>query len=380
MTYRENLQLHTIGLVLLHDNGTAILDQFGETIPTYDQKHIFESAKVSILLRFCIFILQAVAWNHLRLSHHIFSSLFNPLHSPFCLQVFTSFYPSVRRGNYEDLDNGSNGNSYLDPLQITSTRRSSDNRDWFPKIVPTGGYLGDQVPLCDDLPSKPFLRKGAKYRLLGGSSRPLWHYEVDEWDQDKEVRRMTLDSSSDLYNELCKPQNPPPRASTLQSGSGTASFNSSLWGAPFCSGSNTQCDSGTLLEGNDGIKECGNNETSCTIDNCEDGSIETPASESVKRIVVESVNTGDPLRGGTLARIRATVIANSLRDKVDFYFTEDASSVSPQWIFITTVAAQLEGTETEQVVSFPRNNTNGEGEIRFTLPKCTLEAGCKQVS
>ena len=65
MTYRENLQLHTIGLVLLHDNGTAILDQFGETIPTYDQKHIFESAKVSILLRFCIFILQAVAWNHL---------------------------------------------------------------------------------------------------------------------------------------------------------------------------------------------------------------------------------------------------------------------------------------------------------------------------
>ena len=312
------------------------------------------------------------------LSHHIFSSFFNPLHSPFCLQVFTSFYPSVRRGNYEDLDNGSNGNSYLDPLQITSTRRSSDNRDWFPKIVPTGGYLGDQVPLCDDLPSKPFLRKGAKYRLLGGSSRPLWHYEVDEWDQDKEVRRMTLDSSSDLYNELCKPQNPPPRASTLQSGSGTASFNSSLWGAPFCSGSNTQCDSGTLLEGNDGIKECGNNETSCTIDNCEDGSIETPASESVKRIVVESVNTGDPLRGGTLARIRATVIANSLRDKVDFYFTEDV--MSPQWIFITTVAAQLEGTETEQVVSFPRNNTNGEGEIRFTLPKCTLEAGCKQVS
>ena len=52
----------------------------------------------------------------------LFSPLHHPLHSLlfFYLQVFTSFETSVRRGNYEDLDNGSNSKSFLDPMQITA--------------------------------------------------------------------------------------------------------------------------------------------------------------------------------------------------------------------------------------------------------------------
>lgn len=283
----------------------------------------------------------------------------------------------MRRGNYEDLDNGSNLKSTLDPLQITAPFNRPDNRDWFPKIVSTGGYLGDQYPLCDDLPDRAFLRKGSTYRLLGGDSRPLWYYEDGDWPQQKDLYRMTLESGSALYNKLCKPPpNQPSRDTTLQTGLGVAFFDSTLWGAPYCSGKNIRCDSGDWLVGNGIIKECGNNETSCTIDNCEDGSLPASAVESVKKIVVESVNT-DSLRGGTLARIKATVITGSIRDKVDFYYTEDASAATPEWIFISTVAP-IKGTE--QVVTLPRVNNFGGAEIRYTLPKCTVASGCKQVS
>lgn len=43
---RENLQLHSIGLVKLNEDGTPVLDQFGKTIANYEQKDIFEAAKV----------------------------------------------------------------------------------------------------------------------------------------------------------------------------------------------------------------------------------------------------------------------------------------------------------------------------------------------
>jgi hypothetical protein len=83
---RENLQLHSIGLVKLNDDGTPVLDRFGKRVANYEQKHIFEAAK-----------------------------------------VWTSFGESYRRGNYEDLDWATT--SYLDPLQI----KDAGGRDWFPK-------------------------------------------------------------------------------------------------------------------------------------------------------------------------------------------------------------------------------------------------------
>lgn len=84
---RENLQLHSIGLIKLHDDGTPMLDRFGSLISNYEQKHIFSASK-----------------------------------------VWTGFNPSVRRANYEDLDWSTT--SYLDPLQISDV----NDRDWFPKV------------------------------------------------------------------------------------------------------------------------------------------------------------------------------------------------------------------------------------------------------
>jgi hypothetical protein len=171
---------------------------------------------------------------------------------------------------------------------------------------------------------------------------------------------MTLDPGSDLYNALCTPRNPvvglPP--TTLSAGEGNANFDITSFGAPFCTGSNTKCDSGTWLEGNSLEKECGSGDdaTSCTIDGCIDGSVDDSEllktsgasfnpqrflTESVKKIVVESV-AGNDLRGGTPVKIKATVISGEngfFRDRVDFYYAEDASN--PDWIFITTGQSQL---------------------------------------
>ena len=83
----------------------------------------------------------------------------------------TEFYTSAgiyalppTLGNYEDLDWASS--SYLDPLRI----RNVNDKDWFPKIDLNEGYIGDRFPLCTDLPQHHFLKQGAKFRLLGGSS------------------------------------------------------------------------------------------------------------------------------------------------------------------------------------------------------------------
>ena len=56
-------------------------------------------------------------------------------------KIWTAFQKSTRRGNYEDLD--WTGGSFLDPLQLNDV----NNRDWFPKIDLTGGYIGDKYSL-----------------------------------------------------------------------------------------------------------------------------------------------------------------------------------------------------------------------------------------
>ena len=75
-------------------------------------------------------------------------------------------------------------------------------------------------------------------------------------------------------------------------------------------------------------------------------------------------------------KIKATVISGEngfLRDRVDFYYAEDASN--PHWIYITTVTP----VRGEHIVALPRQ-TSFATEIRYTLPKCSATAGCKQVS
>lgn len=147
---REVMQLFSIGLTLLHDDGTEKVDEEGNPISTYTNDEIMSMAR-----------------------------------------VFTGFVPPDRRGNTDNslgLDH-----SQIDPVY----------HDKYPKHDLTGGYIGDGYPLCVDLPDKMFLRKGAVYRLLGNTREPQAFEDDENIYNDPASRVMALDEASLLRQELC---------------------------------------------------------------------------------------------------------------------------------------------------------------------------------
>lgn len=112
---REIMQLFTIGLWQLYPNGTRILDAQGNPVPTYNNSHIMNFAR-----------------------------------------VFTGLNLQANRPNIEE------GGNYIDPMLMMAPWH-----DVYPKPDLDGGYLGDGYPLCADIPPRAFLMKGARYRFSG---------------------------------------------------------------------------------------------------------------------------------------------------------------------------------------------------------------------
>jgi len=78
-----------------------------------------------------------------------------------------------------------------------------DWRDPFPKSNLDGGFIGDKYELCVDVNYKSFLKKGAHYRLLGGSSSPEMTKDPSYFsDPANSVLRAELDPTSALYLRL----------------------------------------------------------------------------------------------------------------------------------------------------------------------------------
>ena len=154
---REIMQLFSIGLLALNEDGTPKRDEYGTLIETYTNEDIMSFAR---------------AW--------------------------TGFQRHDPRGNYEDDTTGGSRNR-LDPLYIDERWR-----DRFPKSDLTGGYIGDFYPLCVDVPEKMFLRPGAKYRLLGAD--PMPELMVDHpnlrYGELYNIKRMVLDPTGDLFAAL----------------------------------------------------------------------------------------------------------------------------------------------------------------------------------
>ena len=145
------MQLFSMGLVQLKMDGSPKLDQDGNTLLSYTNDDITSLSR---------------AW--------------------------TGFDLQPRRGNVEGYYNR------IDPMRIIP-----EWRDRFPKSHTTGGYIGDRYPLCSDFPSKPFLRKGATFRLLGSSSLPELMSDPSEFEYEDSVTRVVLDESSSLRSLLC---------------------------------------------------------------------------------------------------------------------------------------------------------------------------------
>jgi len=156
---REIMQLFSIGLILLNDDGTEKVDENGIPIAAYTNDEIMSMAR-----------------------------------------IFTGFVPPSLRGNTEEamgIFRNALDETVIDPVY----------HDRFPKHDLTGGYIGDGYPLCVDLPDKMFLRKGAVYRLLGNTREPQAFEDSPYIYDDGSSRVMALDETSMLRKELCKDVN-----------------------------------------------------------------------------------------------------------------------------------------------------------------------------
>jgi hypothetical protein len=151
---REIMQLFTIGMYKLKQDGNKILDINGVPIRTYTNEDIVEYAR-----------------------------------------VWTGFDARVHRGNIENYYW-----NHVDPMKINIAFR-----DIFPKMGLDRKYIGDGYPLCSDLPEKHFLKAGAKYMLLGGSSLPELMTDPKKWASDPLTKRLKLQANGleSLFTKLC---------------------------------------------------------------------------------------------------------------------------------------------------------------------------------
>lgn len=160
------MQLFTIGLELLNQDGTRQLDDAGEPKPTYSNDDVANFAR---------------GWTNL---HH--QGVNTKLNSEFDFMFDWRF-------------------NKIDPMWLPS----SNARDVFPKtsLLVDGkrGYIGDKVPRCDAMPSRPWLRKGAVYQFRKSAQTEMGKQDVD-WATKEWVNwpRMVLDpATSSLYAKLC---------------------------------------------------------------------------------------------------------------------------------------------------------------------------------
>jgi hypothetical protein len=118
---REIMQLFSIGLWQLNDDGTPKIDpNTNQYIDTYTNEDIMSFARVW------------TGWNN-----------------------------QAVRGNIALVNENANDNM-VDPMVL-----KADHRDRFPKTTILGkGHLGDTYPLCSGLAPQHFLKKGAKYRYV----------------------------------------------------------------------------------------------------------------------------------------------------------------------------------------------------------------------
>jgi len=153
---REIMQLFSIGFVRLNMDGTPVTRPDGTVEQTYSNFDVMENAR---------------AW--------------------------TGFDKQPSRGNIETLT----FLNRIDPMRIDTRWR-----DYLPKCDINGGYIGDGVPLCVDLPEKQFLKVGAKYRLLGSTPTPDLQYDPPQWASFNVKRVVLQRKTSALYRKLCNPR------------------------------------------------------------------------------------------------------------------------------------------------------------------------------
>ena len=164
---REVMQLFTIGLWHLNQDGTPALDERGELSPTYGNRDVMTYAAV---------------WTGLTTRQP--RSNIETGHA--------------KEGRLRGTTVGSRNE--LDPMQIDPLKH-----DTLPKpLLGSRGYLADGFPLCADLPKRHFLAKGAKYRLIDEVSAEGETFDSDYYAQGSQLGRFRPQpGESELHAALC---------------------------------------------------------------------------------------------------------------------------------------------------------------------------------
>ena len=150
------MQLFSMGLWQLHDNGTRVTDAAGRNVPTYDQADVVNFAR---------------GW--------------------------TGFVSQLDRANIEqDTQVATND---LDPLRLYMR-----HRDMHPKTDLLGGHIGDGLPLCADLPGRAFLRRGATFEYVGPTPSARKNYVRNIVETPYVTRFEAHTNRSLLYEALCQ--------------------------------------------------------------------------------------------------------------------------------------------------------------------------------
>jgi uncharacterized protein (DUF1800 family)/uncharacterized protein (DUF1501 family) len=160
---RELMQLFTIGRWELDAKGMPLHDENGSRIPTYSTVDITNFAR---------------AW--------------------------TGFEQAPYRDDEDAIDTTSD----MDPMVL-----NPESRDDYPKTkLKLSGYIGDDFPLCTDLPAQHYLAMGAKFVLTGSTSMENIEDPELRSPQNDDDAREAIDflgrfapspTSSGLYSVLC---------------------------------------------------------------------------------------------------------------------------------------------------------------------------------
>ena len=153
---REIMQLFSLGLVKLNMDGSVVVDEDGKPMQTYSIADIVSYAR---------------AW--------------------------TGFERPSERGGVSVAERQWT-DKVIDAMEINGA-----NRDLFPKSNLMEGYIGDKVALCEDLPPKHFLAKGAVYMALGSKPEPQQQQDAKDWREGPDFARLEVLPTSPLYAKLC---------------------------------------------------------------------------------------------------------------------------------------------------------------------------------
>ena len=199
---REVMQLFSIGLWKLKEDGSQQLDDEGKPMMTYTNDDIVTFSR---------------AW--------------------------TGMTQQKQRWNIENYDgSATGGRNDLDPMSI-----NPEWRDPFPKLDLHGGYIGDGFPLCADLPSRAFLLNGTRFSYLGiQAGLPDGQLDSYIWQSYSGAHLVLEDRASPLHQRLCS------RAPGVQSGACTLTSEVQLMTDLPCHGGECQLDTARVIKLVDG--------------------------------------------------------------------------------------------------------------------------------